>query len=171
MYRMKDLRNLDLNLYYFIASGLVLNGYTILSGYSYPYVNSGIYLTDAFPEDMNDMKVPAIAIEHRYSRDDPFQLGQGKTSVRKFSISVYARTDGERDDLGEMVKNFLDNPVTIYDYNLVITGNVYQSVGIGDFDRVVMTPVRDNEFKVTKHGMEISFDCSYSINSGSSLIN
>lgn len=170
-YRMGDLRNLDLNLYNFVTSGLNNDGYTVLSGYDQTHVASGIYILDGFPEDWTNVKVPSIAIEHLNSREEPFQLGSGKTDVRRFSIDVFTRTDGERDDLGERVKNYFDNSMNVFDYNLLITGGNYVRLGIADFDNKVMFPVRGSQLKATKFRMQISLDISVSINNGSSLTN
>lgn len=170
-YKIRDLRNLDINLYNFLASSIRFEGYTILSGYDSPYVVSGIYLLDGYPEDnFNKIKLPAIAINHINTRDEPFQLGQGKESIRKFTITVLARGDGERDDLGEMVKNYFDRTMNIHDYNIVLTGGSYVEIGRANFDNIVMSPNRDIRHQTTFYMMNINIDCRYFISSGSSLI-
>jgi hypothetical protein len=169
-YKMKDLRNTDLNLYNFVASSLYLDGYIVLSGYNFDYVTSGIYLMDGFPEDYNNIKIPAIAIEHSFSNSNAFQIGTGKEAVRRFEIDIYARTDGERDDLGETVYNYFSNSMPIYDYNSVLTSGVYLQVGLADFSNVMMRPIRDATFAATKHQMTISLNCKYVVNSGVSLV-
>ena len=168
---MKDLRNLDINLFNFISSGLrILDGYTVLTGYNQNWVTSGIYLMDGHPEDFNNIKIPAISIEHEYSREEAFQIGTGKTNVRRFGIDVYARTDGERDDLSELVRNYFDRTIPVINYNDFYSLGIYTYVGLADFDNVVMYPSRDSTIKQLKHRMSIKFDVIVHINTGSSLV-
>lgn len=168
--RIKDLRNFDLNIYGYIASGLRAQGFIVLSGYNNAWVTSGIYVVDGFPEGFEDLKTPSVAIEHESSRAEELQLGPGKKNIRKYSIIVYARTDGERDDLGETIYGLFDSTMTIYDYNSVLTAGTYQKVGIADFTNVTMRPLRDNSYESLKHQMNISFNSEICIDSGNSLV-
>jgi hypothetical protein len=132
---------------------------------------SGIYLEDGYPEDYNNIRLPSISLEHAMSHDDPFQLGGGLINVRRYDINVYARTDGERDDLGEIVRGYLKKTMTIYDYNEVLNNNNYITLGLCDFNNIFMSPQRDDSYQTTKHQMHLSFECVYAVSSGSSLIN
>jgi hypothetical protein len=168
--RIRDLRNFDLNLYHFVASSLDVEGYNVLSGYNIAYVPTGVYLVDGFPEDFNAMRAPAIAIQNELVRPEPLQLGRGKKNILRYTITVYGRSDGERDDLGELVYEFLDNTMPIYNYNDVISNGQYNWLGYADFDNIVMRPNRDNSMKVLKHQMNINFEAEICIDSGNSLI-
>lgn len=169
-YKIGDLRNFDITLYYFISSGLSVMGYPILSGYNQSYVVSGIYLLDGYPDDFNSIKIPAISVEHDTTRDEAFQLGPGMKNIRRYSIDVFARTDGERDDLGETIRSFLFRQMPIFDYNIVIASGEYVQVGKSDFENIIMSPVRNTLYNATKHQMHITCNCKYEINSGYSLI-
>jgi len=170
MYKIRDLRNLDVNLYYLIDSGLKLNGNTVLSGFSQPYTISGVYLIDGGLEPDNKLRLPAVAIEHERTTDFPFQLGLGRQDTRTFRIEIYARSDGERDDLGEMIKNYFYSTKPIYDYNEYFQNGTYVVLGNMDFENISMYPSRLEEFKATRHRMNITLDCNYYISSGASLI-
>lgn len=170
-YPIKDLRNLDINLYNFVASSLsYIDGFTILSGYSVSYVTSGIYVVDGYPNDYTNVKLPSVAIEHERSSDEGFQLGQGKTNIRRFGIDIYARSDAQRDDLGEIIRNHFDRDMTIYDYNIVYENGTYTPVGYASFSKVVMFPFRDSTVKQLLHCMKIGLDTIVHINSGSYLV-
>jgi hypothetical protein len=166
MSRIRDLRNIDLNLYNFVSSGLSINGYLILGDHSEPYVISGIYLVDGYPEEIKNIKLPTIAIDQITAFDEPLQLGLGKFRKYSYEIGIYARTDGERDDLSELVRNFFDSTMTIYNYNLVFASGVYQSLGTADFDQIRMIKSYPGDIPAMKHIMKISLVCSFATESG-----
>lgn len=166
----KDLRNIDINLYYYIETKLVNNGYTILSGYNKTYVASGIYLNDGYPTDFKDIKTPTVVLEHTFTRPEGFQLGVGRQDSRQFVVDVWARSDGERDDLGELVRNFFNSSMTIYNYNNVLASGYYNSVGLADFASIRMFPIREEDFRSLSHGMRIVFNCDNLVPTGNSLI-
>lgn len=166
----RDLRNFDINLYDYVTSGLRANGYEILSGYSVPYVASSIYVVDGYPEDFEAIKTPSLSIEHDSSRPEPFQIGPGKKNIRRFSINIYARSDGERDDIGDLIYGFFDSTMNIYDKNEFFQNGTYVNVGTADFDNVIMRPQRDTRFKALKHQMNISFEAEIIVPSGNSLV-
>ena len=169
--RIKDLRNFDINLYNFIASGLNANGYiAITGGYTTTYVPYGVYLQDGFPEDLGTIKAPAISIDHEFTRNEPFQLGPGKKDIRRYSIVVYGRLKGERDDLGQLVYEFFDHTMDIYDQNILLTGGSYVKLGYADFDNVIQRSVTDPTLQALKYQMNISLEAEVIIDSGSSLV-
>jgi len=166
----RDLRNIDINLYDFVTSGLRSHGYEILSGHGVPYVASGIYVVDGYPEDFETLKAPSLSIEHDQSRQEPFQIGPGKQNIRRFAINIYARSDGERDDLGELVYNFFDSTMTIYDKNQFFQNGTMVNIGTADFDNIIMRSQRDTRFKSLKHQMNISFEAEIIVPTGNSLV-
>lgn len=169
-YKIKDLRNTDLNLYYFVSSGLSINGYSVLSDHAEAYVISGIYLIDGYQEDFENIKLPTIAIEQVLSRDEPSQIGKGKYRKYNYELSILMRTDGERDDLSEMVFNFFDKKtMTIYDYNLVMSSGIYQSIGTATFDDLTITKEYPGEQNTLKHMSKVNLSCSFATESGSLL--
>jgi hypothetical protein len=170
-YKIRDLRNLDINLNYFIGSGLAASGYTIHRSYNDTRATSGVYLIDGYPEEPSTVKAPTVVIELLYTREDPFQLGPGKAVRSRFNIEVFARTDAERDDLGDLVRSFLNQRMPIYDYNLVFTNNQYQIVTYADFENIMMRTARyDLDAEWAKHVAVIQTDVVYYINTGENLI-
>jgi hypothetical protein len=169
--KMRELRNLELNLYYFITNKLSIeDGYTILSGYSYPYVISGVYVVDGYPNDIENMKLPTIAIEHSRTNDDPLQIGSGYDRNRHFTVTLFARSNGERDDLGDRVRSYFLSSMTVYDYNQVISSGSYVRLSSADFEDVYMYPVHNVEFESQKYSMEITFNCNYVVPTGATLL-
>jgi hypothetical protein len=173
-YRIGDLRNLDINLYYYLASGITTHGYTVLSGYRSSLVTSGIYLVDGYPEDPMTMQLPSIAIEHDNTRDEPLELGSdGSTEIRHFGVELYHTSDAGRDDWGERIRGYFRNKeMRIYDYNPIFTGGVISTkVGTASFTNLNMFPLpKDREHDALKYRMRIQFNCEYVITSGNSLI-
>jgi len=170
-YQIRDLRNLDVNVNYFVATGLVNYGYTIHRTFNDTRVVSGVYLIDGFPTEPVDIKAPAVSIEHLYTNEEPFQLGSGKAIRSIFRIDVFARSDTERDDLGDLVRSFFNSHMAIYDYNVIWTGGTYQSLGSANFENITMRAVRlDTQTEWAQHIMSISTDVIFYINSGESLI-
>lgn len=172
MSKILDLRTTDLSIYYFLNDHLSDDGYIILSGHSYDYVTSGIYLIDGYPDTTKEMGLPTIAIEHQFTNEESFQLGPGRTDVRKFTISVFCRTDGERDDMSERVRNYFSaNSVSIYDYNIVLSGGTSDVLAKARAENIVSVPYRsERPIRSMQHIMEVSFDLEVDIGSGYSLI-
>jgi len=172
MRKILDLRTTDISLYYFLANNLSNDNYTILSGHSYPMVASGLYLIDGYPEDPEIIKLPTVSIEHYFTDEVPFQLGPGRTDERAFGISVFARSDGERDDLSELIRNYFSSQhINIYDYNIIYSGGNSEILARARADYITLTAQRfDQPIKALKHVMKINFTLTVDICTGYSLI-
>jgi len=167
-----DLRTIDMSLYDFISTKLSTDGFTVLSGHSYPYVVSGIYLVDGRPAETTNMGLPTISIEHIFSTEQPFQLGPGRSDKRMFEIDVYARSNGERDDLGERIRIYLGaNSVSVYDYNLIVTGGISSILASARAEDITLNTLVGNiPMKAMQYVMRITFSLTIDIGSGYSLI-
>ena len=172
MRKLLDLRTTDISLYYFLSANLTNDDYIVLSGHSYPMVTSGVYLIDGYPNDVENMKLPTVSIEHYFTNEVPFQLGPGRTDERVFGINVFARSDGERDDLAERVRNYLSSQtVNIYDYNIVYSGGTSPILAAGRADNITMTAQRaDRPILALQHIMEVTCTLTIDICTGYSLI-
>lgn len=169
--KMRDLRVTYMSLYDFITSSYRLEDYVIISGHNDPYVISGLYVLNGTLIDTGNAVVPAIVIESQTTVEDPFQLGSGKKDIRHFNVDVYARSDGERDDIGELLRYFLRQSVPIYDYNILVSGGGYVTLAHGVPENIVMIISRfDPKIKHLRHTMRVSFDLDIYINSGNTLI-
>ena len=147
-------------------SGPSLPGFGLPSSLPVP----SIPFPDGFPEDLGTIKAPAISIDHEFTRNEPFQLGPGKKDIRRYSIVVYGRLKGERDDLGQLVYEFFDHTMDIYDQNILLTGGSYVKLGYADFDNVIQRSVTDPTLQALKYQMNISLEAEVIIDSGSSLV-
>lgn len=170
-YKIRDLRNLDINLYNFIASGISSNGYTVLSGFDSAWVTSGIYMLDSYPVTTGNLKVPTVAIDHLNTSEAPLQLGGGREDRIRFRIEIYGTSKGSRDDLAEMVRLMFKVPMTIWDYNQYYDDGSYVSLGQADFENVTMFPIHgDGVQRALQYRMSLNLDCLVTIPSGTSLI-
>jgi len=116
---MRDVRLIDISLYYYLKDSLESDGYTVHTKLSDEHVSSGIYLVDAYPDKTQYIKTPLIALDFTGISREPFQLGPGYTDYIDYDIYIFGRTKGERDDLGFLVLTYFDGAkIPIYDYNL-----------------------------------------------------
>lgn len=171
--KLYDIRTTDLSLYDYVSSSFDDVGFTVLSGHEEDYVPTGIYLIDGFPADPEYMKLPTIAVEYIHGDEQPLQLGPGRTDVRRFEIDVYARTDGERDDLAELTCSFIRKGwINIYDYNVVLVDGFDEALLTRSHaENIMLAPTRfDTNIKAMRHGMRINFDLLITVSSGNSLI-
>src|SRR5690606_3461541 len=100
-----------------------------------------------YPPDLNDIKVPSVVIDNTFSQPNPFQIGPGREDTRQFSIDIWGRSKGDRDDIGEMVKNFFyGHSMPIYDYNDVLEQSVYTQIGLAWFESIRMFPTRHSDY-------------------------
>lgn len=170
-YRAGDLRNLDWNLNYYIASGLSALGYTIYRNYTFPLTTSGIYLVDGNPDNYENIKLPTVAITFENLGTGPYQLGPGKSKDYRFSIDIYGKNKGQKEDLSERVFDMVDLiSVPLYDYNEVFESATYTQIGYAEFAETFMYPVRDAINTTTKYQNRIICTATLYISTGSSLV-
>lgn len=171
-YKMGDLRNLQNNLYYFVASGLEDYEYIVLSGYDQDYVVSGVYLLREEPVTAEEIKIPAIALSFMKEDESPLEIGTlGGVQTLGMSFEIFARNRGERDDLCSLLKTILKRKtMTIYDLNVFFDNGTYSDIGRADFHQISITPVWNNTtLKTLNNRARVRFNCEY-ITTGLSLM-
>lgn len=104
-------RNEDLSVLFFVKD-IVVNNSTlgslitnVIDGYPYNEI-----------ED-DTLKIPCIAVEHRVTSDsNTGELG-ASWFRRSWEISIFATSDTQRDEIGDIVFRALDNSIPIKDYS------------------------------------------------------
>lgn len=171
-YKMGDLRNLQNNLYFFVASGLDDYGYTVLSGYDQNYVHTGVYLVREEPKETEEIKIPAIALCFNSENEEPLEIGTvGTIQTLDMSLRIFGRSKGERDDLSSILKFILKRrTMNIYDLNEFYEEGTYSKIGYADFDQIRIIPIWNNTtLRTLEHQSSVSFNCEYTV-AGLSLI-
>jgi hypothetical protein len=74
-----------------------------------------INVVDEFPQD--ELVLPTIAIITIEDNARPFQLGGSDLDKRSWTIYVYAKNSGQRDDYLSLIKRSLESGVCVYNYD------------------------------------------------------
>jgi len=105
------LRNIDLSIYFFIkdlsiGNNRVLgNVATIKDGYPYNEI------------EQDTLVIPSVAVEHSNTSDtDAGELG-ASWYRRAWELNIFASSDTQRDDFGELIFDALDNSIPIKDFS------------------------------------------------------
>jgi len=160
-----------MSVYDFLTSSFINHNYVIISGHNLPYITSGLYALNGSLVDTGNAVVPSFVLETKTIMDDAFQLGPGLKDTWHYNIDVYARSDGERDDIGELLRHFLRPSIPIYDYNVIISGGNYITLAHGEPKNIVAIFDRfDPKIRVLRHTMRVYFDLDVFINSGNTLV-
>lgn len=86
--------------------------FVVTVDYYYPLVN----VVDAYRGDF--ITPPIIAIDDSGDSEKGVELGTSSKSVKtEFRINVYAKTEGQRDDITDLIKAALDDAVPIWNFN------------------------------------------------------
>lgn len=141
------------NVYYYVLSGLI-HGVQDWSG---------VKVVSEFPsaDELNTLTLPTIAVGRELVLDDDFELGtRSYERDDQFKLTLYCRSDGQRDTLGEYVKNFFveGKSKDLLDFNDGFPPAGGQSIlGKLDFRLLSMAPVNTpgSPHKAEKHRMEI----------------
>lgn len=87
-----------------------------------------VSVIDEFPDPTKDeLTLPCVSVEHERTSEEGLQIGGGFNERRTFNINIFARRDGERDDLAEAIYEGLDGEVKVLDYNIAMPTYVYSS--------------------------------------------
>jgi hypothetical protein len=102
-------RLLNQNVYYYVVSGLAHG----VQDWSNTQVLMGV------PADTSNVAIPSIAINSERTQKTPLELDTlDENRIDPYLLSVFAKRDGQRDDLGEYVKNFfVDTTKQFLDFN------------------------------------------------------
>lgn len=74
-----------------------------------------INVVDEFPS--GDLTLPTIAIISEEETARPFQLGGSDLDKRNWSVYVFAKNSGQRDDYLSLIKRSLENGLCVYNYD------------------------------------------------------
>lgn len=81
------------------------------------YSPCSVNVVEAFPED--EIVLPTVSIENETISERPFEIGSSSTKDMRlwFYIDVFAKRSGQRTDLIDILKNYFDNDIPVYNYN------------------------------------------------------
>lgn len=140
------------NVYYEVVSGLTHGSQDW----------SSVRVTTAFPsaEELKTLTLPTIAVGRAIAFEDPLELGSRNFNREDFfTLTLFCKSDGQRDDLGEYVKNmFVETSRNFLDYNDGFPPDTGQTIlGKIDFSILSMNPLREPNAVETaqKHKMVI----------------
>jgi len=134
---MSNQRLTDISMVYYLCSGLALGGS--------PY--NSIDVVRGFPEDPEKLTVPIVAVVSFATSPEAYQIGSKSEKRRNFIIEAYVSGRGYRDDMGDLLFNYLDEAIIpIKDYNQGFPppkGVADEPSIIGSFtvDNINMSPV------------------------------
>jgi hypothetical protein len=115
------LRNVETSIYHYIASGVQA-------------IWSGVKVLDAHPPIFENLTVPSVACDFSDLERNSYEIGSDKLEDKLIvQFYVYARADGERDDVGYYITELLVPQCDIYDYS---TGTQGARLGFIDFDMI-----------------------------------
>lgn len=109
----------DLSLYYWLKS----------------FVNPMVTIVDSFP--VQDLVVPSVSIEADVINGYFLELGSRKQEqIRIWTIDVFALNKSQRDEIGYVIYNELDNEIPVYDYNEGFPPSVMTPTQLGILDMI-----------------------------------
>lgn len=78
----------------------------------YPFVT----VVDDFP--VEELSIPTISVENAAYVVDWYELGNRKgVDIRTWFINVFAKNKSQRDDYAYLIKNEIQNGITVYNYD------------------------------------------------------
>jgi hypothetical protein len=90
----------DLSVYYWLQS----------------FLNPMVKVVDAFP--VENLVLPSVSIETDVINGFFLELGSGKQEqIRTWTVDVFALNKTQRDEIGYLIYNELDNKIPVYDYD------------------------------------------------------
>jgi hypothetical protein len=122
-------RKEDLSVYYFIKDKFIT---------TMPFIT----VLDAFPTEK--FTYPAIAVEWESASATAFELGSKVSQhYRQFIIDIFALTKTQRDEIGYLLYNYLDDTIPVNDYDEGFSPSVVPSVISGlDVTEKKLTAIR-----------------------------
>ncbi|MHA2264725.1 MAG: hypothetical protein ACXAEN_20210, partial [Candidatus Thorarchaeota archaeon] len=134
---MDTARLIHQNIYYHVVSG-ILHGEQLWEG---------VKFVTEFPaaEELNKLTLPTISVGRELVFDDAYEISGDSFEIDDFfKITCFCKSDGQRDDLGEYVKNlFASKSKDLLDFNDGFPPTGGQTVlGKLDFRLLSMNPVR-----------------------------
>lgn len=107
------------------------NGFVVQGSLSPSSPTATIMLSFPMSDDQKTIIKPLIIVSYVGGNNVPLQIGTDDVSRVQFIIDLYAKDDGQRDDVGYIIrKNFVNRRLPVYDFN---TG--FPSV-VGDYSGI-----------------------------------
>lgn len=109
-------------------------------------------VVNAYPNTSNVTIFPTIAVDKIGTYKKPVEIGGKNHTVVNVTIDVFANSDGQRDDLSDLIQESLDSRVfTLYDFTNqfpVAVGNYSGIPSIGDMyiSRVTVVNIQPQDF-------------------------
>jgi hypothetical protein len=87
-----------------------------------------------FPEKINEFSTiikPLFVVKYEEGSNVPFEIGSDDCTQCTMMIDLYAKDDGQRDDLGYLIrKNFMNKVLTVYNFNVAFPTAIGDYTGI-----------------------------------------
>jgi hypothetical protein len=134
---MKRLRLIDLSIYYRVKEILHEEGYNTIDVGAQPNIYRAecpyyIKVMDRYPDPgKEEFILPTVVVASETTNETGLQIGGGYRDRRNFNLYVYARKDGERDDLMEILYEGFDHDISLRDFNIAFPHYIYSS-GAGE---------------------------------------
>lgn len=143
---MTKARNADLSLVYHIREVMEDNG----------WLNGDYEVIDAYPDNLDKItKFPVVSVQMNVGVSLPFQIGSTNALSITWLIDVFAKSDGQRDDITYFIWNDLqDGQIVLYNFNTGFPASVGNYTGIGtlgniSFDNVSFSVIDPEMFSTT----------------------
>jgi len=106
----------DMSLVYWLKQQLV----------EYPFIS----VVDGYMPD--DLIIPSVAVEWDYIEGYPLELGNRNfAKERVWYIDIFAKTKGQKQALGYLLFNAVNNGIPVYDYNMGFPPDVTNQTQLG----------------------------------------
>lgn len=153
---------LDQNIYFWITSGLQHGIPGRIADLDWD-----VRVVAGYPNDIENLTLPTVALVRESFTSVPQQIGSSTKIIRTdtYTASIFAERDGQRDDLGEYVKDLVDlKNKSFLDFNsgFAPAGGQPQ-LGVITFELVGMFPVRElgQQTRAHAHRMDVRFNTEY----------
>lgn len=148
---MSKFRNADLSLIFYLREVMENNGWGV-DDYS---------VIDSYPTNLDTItKFPSVTVQSNVGDPFPIELGNRSTLKITWAVDVFAKGDGQRDDITYVIwDDLLDSRVALYDFNTGFPPTTGDYTGISTlgaiiFDDIffeVIDPVEFSETIAEKH--------------------
>jgi len=146
MPNMQRMRLADASLIYHLREMMEANGWT-----------TGNYeVKDAYPDNLAEItKFPVLTVQTLSVDAKPIQIGSKSTMNVTWAIDIFAKTDGQRDDVAQLLwDELLDAQLNIYDFNNGFPATLGDYTGIStlgtiNFESINMSVIEPETFTDT----------------------
>ena len=143
---MSKFRNADIGLIYYLREVMENNG----------WASDAYSVIDSYPSNLDTItKFPTVTVQSNVGDPLAIELGQQSTLKITWSIDVFGKGDGQRDDITYIIWNDLqERRMTLYDFNTGFpptTGDYsgISTLGAVIFDDISFEIIDPDEFSTT----------------------